>query len=1299
MKILRNIFLSKKPGSFVKSWHLARLLLATLALVATIGLVFSQLFSFPAQANDVQATAESPEDSSGVQVVTQPIEGSEEPSQNASGHKAYLPAVSKTNWQYGAPWRMAGANPARTSWTPTEVRGSLKPAWYTHLDAYISQKVQIIASDGFLYISTAKGLYAFDAATGRQQWVYSTSLPLGHSPTIANGVAYVGGFDNKLHAIDAFTGQQIWTFTAGAGFHTNPLVVEGLVFAGNRDGNFYAVHAGGPNAGQLAWKYETDGPVLYSAAYKNGVVYFASNDNHAYALKSGNGELVWKSAKLPGHGFHSWWPVVYKDFVIFAGSYNYRYADPFRAPHTTLEREQVYPTSASDGDPIGLQGNEPGGWINGTKTINASAIVEYFQKYPHRRTYFVLNRANGQEFTFDHNGSPGYAPILWFGTHSGTRFPPIVAGDGVLYQSNNLFYNQWIPRGKISGWKIGTPIISERGPSTAVDEPVAYAAGGNMIYWKRCCDRVAGGYEIFRSNATVDDLESWNYYDEGGRMLRRTLPDLFEKGWEYAYWKHGDQSPPIPYNGKVYVIANNAIVAFAPEGMSPILPSEANTGEHTGENPADIERERVIPGINSKVTLSNNTWPLLIQQETYYNTDSSENSRGRWFRLFEVAGSVAASPTSLAVQEGALASVLTSTFEGSHTLTTWVSSRAPATLYMTSSNVYQLNGSFAGLAYPTSTGIKVKSGSVTIAGSELSEGWLLVWDNADRHRWSPVVLTLERRPSQITFGATGLTLSYSGVAGYLATTPLYGMSHPNPGEDSSWLNGLPQEKIERVQLLDRIARAFPNSVNESWSINGNKDATFSFTYNYTQFSGEWNTAPLPLALLPSHTALAAWNGSPIMVNGKPLGQQLDLNYVTPLGRVAGVPNTNTMTVVLPGIAKYWRDKPASTVNPLPGDPVRDKLIAEISKMLAAGHLLPGYGIVGIWESKGNNTIGDILVDYWKNPADTIYTLLRALPWLPPDMQQQVLAYVQNEYQAYPLHKTAHIGWDIGKNRNRFDLPPEIISEGATIGPKDRTGFNGWGLPPQNFYSMWMYAEKFGNASKIFADSGDKLDLVPQYKNSMPYVLNSYVIGYIGYLRLAEMAGAGPQTEIEKTTIETLVLRAALSKYPEALAQTGFEYGGYQWVARKFMPEREDTLFNAALSGSVWSQLPLYGFPVHSLYGLSGASTGGDYAFAIDFVNLAPELGNFMRDYTRNESEAMIASYTRRAPYWFVAEAEEAGGEGVFQPLYDRVSIFQAKALILKEGRSELEKYIDIPAVAIGDLFYTQNLIAVLESKQ
>ena len=192
--------------------------------------------------------------------------------------------------------------------------------WYRPIEAYIGQHVQLVTAHGKIYVATARGLYALDAATGDIAWRFDTDMPLGHSPTVAGNAIFVGGTDRRVYALDADSGEELWVFAqAKGGFSTNPVVADGKVLLGSRDGRFYAIDQG---SGMLMWQYPEAsqpplGPILYSAAYKNGVVYFASNDNHAYALNAASGSLVWKSDVMPGDGYQAWWPVIYGNYVIF----------------------------------------------------------------------------------------------------------------------------------------------------------------------------------------------------------------------------------------------------------------------------------------------------------------------------------------------------------------------------------------------------------------------------------------------------------------------------------------------------------------------------------------------------------------------------------------------------------------------------------------------------------------------------------------------------------------------------------------------------------------------------------------------------------------------------------------------------------------------------------------------------------------------------------------------------------------------------------------------------------------------
>jgi outer membrane protein assembly factor BamB len=530
------------------------------------------------------------------------------PSPTALPTTTPLPTATPYSGGTGAEWAMLAANPQRTSWTPEEVRGGLGIQWYRPIEPYISYKIQPVAANGKIYVSTARGLYAFNASNGNIDWVYPTELPLGHSPTIAKinnvSTAFVGGYDHKVHALNAMTGQKISGYTsyeAGAGFETNPLVINdayvaNTIFAGNRDGYFYALDA---VTGALKWRVQTGGAILYSAAYKNGVVYFASNDMSGYALNAANGALVWKSAKLLGEGFHSYWPVIYthkstnKDYVIFSSGENYSHS-MLSLPHD--ETAKLF-ANIPVGNLIGATGTVAGDWVAGTVTIDAGVIANYYENYPHRRTVFVLDRTNGQEYTFDSNsnGKPEYAPFSLSGAAgAGNRYPPIVNGiDGVYYQQTAYYNGGWVSRGAPVGWKFGTKYLSQiaegsgTSDTTASDEPTSYSSGGRMVYFALCCDRVAGGYDVTIPYGQAN--RAWTIYGSGfvnqapnyqmmyndGDATLYNAPD----GWQIysgmnqskngIYGKHGmTQAPPVPYQGKLYFLKGNALLAFSPNASS-----------------------------------------------------------------------------------------------------------------------------------------------------------------------------------------------------------------------------------------------------------------------------------------------------------------------------------------------------------------------------------------------------------------------------------------------------------------------------------------------------------------------------------------------------------------------------------------------------------------------------------------------------------------------------------------------------------------------------------------------------------
>jgi outer membrane protein assembly factor BamB len=114
-----------------------------------------------------------------------------------------------------------------------------------------------------------------------QKWAFSTGGSVRSSPTVVNGVLYIGSSDHKVYALDANTGQRKWAFLAGDSVETTPTVVDGVLYVGCNDHQVYALDA---RTGQQKWVFPTGSFVRSSPIVVDGVLYVGSQDNKIYAL-------------------------------------------------------------------------------------------------------------------------------------------------------------------------------------------------------------------------------------------------------------------------------------------------------------------------------------------------------------------------------------------------------------------------------------------------------------------------------------------------------------------------------------------------------------------------------------------------------------------------------------------------------------------------------------------------------------------------------------------------------------------------------------------------------------------------------------------------------------------------------------------------------------------------------------------------------------------------------------------------------------------------------------------------------
>ncbi len=156
--------------------------------------------------------------------------------------------------------------------------------------------------------------------TNQTLWKFKTGNSVEYSsPSVVNGVAYVGSQDRTFYALNANTGEKIWSFTAGNSIKSIATVVNDVVYVGSLDNNVYALDA---KTGNQIWKFKTGNQVYSSPNVVDGVVYIGSNDHYVYALKAEDGSKIW-SFQTSNFVWSS--PAVVND-VVYVTSWDYVYA-------------------------------------------------------------------------------------------------------------------------------------------------------------------------------------------------------------------------------------------------------------------------------------------------------------------------------------------------------------------------------------------------------------------------------------------------------------------------------------------------------------------------------------------------------------------------------------------------------------------------------------------------------------------------------------------------------------------------------------------------------------------------------------------------------------------------------------------------------------------------------------------------------------------------------------------------------------------------------------------------------------
>ncbi|MGB5133225.1 MAG: PQQ-binding-like beta-propeller repeat protein [Steroidobacteraceae bacterium] len=289
-------------------------------------------------------------------------------------------------------------------------------------------------ADGVVYIGSLTGhIHAIDQQTGQEKWKFKSRMPITSSPAIADGTLYFVSSTGSLAALDIATGQPKWVFAAeyerkfeAKGLHgyppnaqtmpdawdvytSSPAVADGKVFFGSGDGNVYAVDA---KTGILQWKFATGDVVHASPAVSGGTVYIGSWDGVFYAIDAESGAQKWAFKAGVDPVMHN--QVGFQSSAAVMDGTVYvgcRDAHVYAFDAATGRKKWDYPTSKS--------------WVNGTPAVRDGIV---YVGTSDTARFMALDAKTGRlRWVFDakayiFSSAALAGDFAYFGSHNGRIF-------------------------------------------------------------------------------------------------------------------------------------------------------------------------------------------------------------------------------------------------------------------------------------------------------------------------------------------------------------------------------------------------------------------------------------------------------------------------------------------------------------------------------------------------------------------------------------------------------------------------------------------------------------------------------------------------------------------------------------------------------------------------------------------------------------------------------------------------------------------------------------------------------------
>lgn len=219
-------------------------------------------------------------------------------------------------------WIQLGNTPQRWNYSKETIAPPYVNKWAVDLQAIhpshsVHAAAQVIICEGKAFIGCKSGtLFAFDAKTGKQLWVFKAKGAILGSAGYDSGKVYISTMEGKVYAISADLGKNVAEFTSKRrfGFSCSPLIAGKNLFVIDRDGRLFSLSL---DTLKEKWHYDSEYPVLQSPAYDKGVVFFGDENMQVHAVDSKKGKRIWLSEKFKtGISLVDYYPVLVDDLVL-----------------------------------------------------------------------------------------------------------------------------------------------------------------------------------------------------------------------------------------------------------------------------------------------------------------------------------------------------------------------------------------------------------------------------------------------------------------------------------------------------------------------------------------------------------------------------------------------------------------------------------------------------------------------------------------------------------------------------------------------------------------------------------------------------------------------------------------------------------------------------------------------------------------------------------------------------------------------------------------------------------------------